>query len=200
MTDRRTSPDAIEADLEAQRAEIGRTVDALRQRLSPEALLDQGGEYLRGPGGRRLMRAVQENPLAAILTVAGAGWLLYTASQPERRQPPARARRRQTPAGDAPAPVPATRAPEASMAAAAVDTPAAVPEPTSATEAPASPATASARSPSTPETAAKDAPGASRPGVLGDQTQEQRLNQTGQPGTRITEDEVGEAFRKPTVP
>ncbi len=34
----------------------------------------------------------------------------------------------------------------------------------------------------------------SQPGVLGDQTEEQNLNQPGNPDARITEDEAQEAF------
>ena len=38
------------------------------------------------------------------------------------------------------------------------------------------------------------ATGGSRPGVMGDGTEEQNLGQPGTPGARITEDEVKEAF------
>ena len=40
----------------------------------------------------------------------------------------------------------------------------------------------------------KTTTGASRPGVMGDGTEEQNLGQPGNPGARITEDEVKEAF------
>jgi len=36
--------------------------------------------------------------------------------------------------------------------------------------------------------------GGSRPGVLGDETEEQNLNQPGNPEARITEQEIDEAF------
>ena len=35
----------------------------------------------------------------------------------------------------------------------------------------------------------------SQPGVMGDQTEEQNLGQPGNPGARITEEEVKEAFK-----
>ena len=35
------------------------------------------------------------------------------------------------------------------------------------------------------------------PGMMGDGTEEQNLGQTGNPGARITEDEVKDAFEKP---
>lgn len=38
--------------------------------------------------------------------------------------------------------------------------------------------------------------GASRPGVMGDGTEEQNLGQKGNPGARIKKDEVAEAFGK----
>ena len=37
----------------------------------------------------------------------------------------------------------------------------------------------------------------SHPGVMGDGTEEQNLNQQGNPGARITQDDVDEAFKKP---
>ena len=37
---------------------------------------------------------------------------------------------------------------------------------------------------------------ASRPGVMGDGTEEQNLGQKGNPAARITEEEVSEAFKK----
>ena len=40
----------------------------------------------------------------------------------------------------------------------------------------------------------KKKPGASHPGMMGDGTEEQNLGQTGDPGARISEDEVKEAF------
>ena len=36
-----------------------------------------------------------------------------------------------------------------------------------------------------------------RPGMMGDGTEEQNLNQTGNPGARITQDEIDTAFKKP---
>jgi hypothetical protein len=48
------------------------------------------------------------------------------------------------------------------------------------------------------DTAPKPAPrnDGSQPGVMGDGTEEQNLGQPGNPGARITEDEVREAFEK----
>ena len=48
----------------------------------------------------------------------------------------------------------------------------------------------------TPQPAKKPAPIA-RPGMMGDGTEEQNLNQTGNPAARIKKDEVDAAFKKP---
>jgi hypothetical protein len=42
----------------------------------------------------------------------------------------------------------------------------------------------------------KPKPAVSHPGMMGDGTEEQNLNQPGNPSARITEDEVDEAFDK----
>ena len=46
----------------------------------------------------------------------------------------------------------------------------------------------------------KDAkkPGLSKPGMMGDGTEEQNLDQSGTPETRIKEDEVADAFGNPS--
>ncbi len=46
-----------------------------------------------------------------------------------------------------------------------------------------------------PKTEPPVSPG-SRPGVMGDETEEQNLGQPGNPAARITQDEVEEAFGK----
>lgn len=44
----------------------------------------------------------------------------------------------------------------------------------------------------------KQSSGGSRPGVMGDWTEEQNLNQKGDPKARIKKDEVEAAFKKKT--
>jgi hypothetical protein len=70
------SAEDIERELERRRSEIGRTADAIQDRLAPEAALDHALAYMRGPGGRRVLEAAQKNPLAAVLAAIGIGWLL----------------------------------------------------------------------------------------------------------------------------
>ncbi len=50
---------------------------------------------------------------------------------------------------------------------------------------------------SRPEDASSKAKQPSHPGMLGDETEEQNLNQPGNPKARIGKDEVDEAFKKP---
>jgi hypothetical protein len=45
---------------------------------------------------------------------------------------------------------------------------------------------------------AKNSPATSHPGMMGDGTEEQNLDQTGNPGARIKKDEVDAAFAKDT--
>ena len=48
-----------------------------------------------------------------------------------------------------------------------------------------------------PGNAPTKAPTVNHPGMLGDSTEEQNLNQPGNPDARIRKDEVEEAFAKP---
>ena len=83
MSDARTAPSVLESDAERARSEVGETIHELKSRFSPEAAVAYGANYIRGPGGQRLFEAVRDNPLAAVMALAGIGWLLYTANQPK---------------------------------------------------------------------------------------------------------------------
>jgi hypothetical protein len=71
----------MQQDAEATRAGIGDTINELKDRFNPETMIQYGTDYVRGPGGQRLMGAARENPMAAALALAGIGWLLYTANR-----------------------------------------------------------------------------------------------------------------------
>ena len=86
MSDHDLSSSDIEREIERQRADVSETIDTLRDRLSPKAAADYGVNYLRGPGGRLLLGAVRDNPLAALLAIAGLGWLFYAASRPKEER------------------------------------------------------------------------------------------------------------------
>lgn len=72
-------PSEVERDLDATRARLGSTIDALQQKLSPGQILDQTLAYVRSNGpsrfGHNLAHAVQENPLPVTLVGLGLGWL-----------------------------------------------------------------------------------------------------------------------------
>ncbi len=91
MTDARNrSAEDIERELERRRSEIDRTVSAIQDRLTPEAAFDQAMAYMRGPGGRRVLEAVQRNPLAAAIAVIAIGWLLLGMRQTGEDRGPGR--------------------------------------------------------------------------------------------------------------
>jgi hypothetical protein len=80
----------IERELKHRRSEIGRTADAIQDRLTPEAALDHALAYMRGPGGRRVLEAAQKNPLAVVLAAIGIGWLLLGMRQAGEDRGPGR--------------------------------------------------------------------------------------------------------------
>jgi hypothetical protein len=102
-TDR--SAEDIERELKRTRAEIDRTAQAIQDRLTPEAVVDHALAYLRGPGGRRILEAVQRNPLPAVIAAVAIGWLLLSVRQTaEDRGPgqPQRARPQEPPPSSVP--------------------------------------------------------------------------------------------------
>lgn len=182
MSDRKSAAE-IEREVEAQRAGIDDTMEALRDRLSPQAAVDYGLDYLRGDGGRRLMRAVRENPLAAGLAAAGIGWLLYTASRSGRgavdhHYDPSTGTRLTYPGSET---GPARPLPGASAAA------------------PGNPAPPLRTMTEREAREARDTQnrheGPNRhEGMMGDGTEEQNLGQPGVPGARIGRDDAAAAF------
>lgn len=77
--DSRRDPDLLQQEIDATRADVGRTLDALQARLSPGQLLDQalglfkehGGEMARNAGV-----AIKRNPIPMVLTGVGLAWLI----------------------------------------------------------------------------------------------------------------------------
>lgn len=77
--DDQKSPEQLEREVRMAREELGGTVDALGNRLSPGELLDQALGYAREHGGefgRNLGAQVQANPLPLLLTGVGLSWLI----------------------------------------------------------------------------------------------------------------------------
>ena len=88
-----TESDAIEAQLQRDRDRIAASVVALRQRLSAETLLRQGGSLAKTQArsaARAVEAAVRGNPIAATIAVAGVAWLIFGRKrQPEPARPAA---------------------------------------------------------------------------------------------------------------
>jgi ElaB/YqjD/DUF883 family membrane-anchored ribosome-binding protein len=78
-TDDTRSPEDIEHDIERTRAEVGATIDAIQEKLTPGQVMDQALQYLRANGagdfGRTLGRQVRDNPLPVALIGLGVAWL-----------------------------------------------------------------------------------------------------------------------------
>lgn len=74
------SPEEIEREVEAVRANVRSTLGDIRESLSPGQMVDQALDYVRGSGGgdfaRNLGRSIRDNPLPVALIGAGIGWLL----------------------------------------------------------------------------------------------------------------------------
>jgi len=75
------SPEEIEREIAQTRAEIGHTIDAIADRFSANALIDQAINYVQsGSGaefGRNLGTAIMKNPLPVALIGIGLAWLAF---------------------------------------------------------------------------------------------------------------------------
>lgn len=79
--DKRKSPEQIEREVDQARAQVGRTLNELSDRLSPGELLDQALGMAREHGGefgRNLGAQVKNNPMPMILTSVGISWLMMS--------------------------------------------------------------------------------------------------------------------------
>lgn len=82
-------PADLERNADQIRADMGRTLDALERKLSPEQLIDRSLGYFREHGGelrQTLGATMRNNPVPIVLTLAGVTWLV--ASSYNKRQPP----------------------------------------------------------------------------------------------------------------
>jgi hypothetical protein len=89
VTDTPVEADRIERNLEATRARLDATLDALQQKLSPGEMVDQAVTYIKeGSGaefGRNLLVSVRENPIPAVLVGVGIAWLMMTSPRDRAR-------------------------------------------------------------------------------------------------------------------
>ncbi len=89
-------PSQMEQEINHTRERIGRTVEALEERLSPGQLMDQALGFARDHGGdfaTGVASSVRRNPLPVIVTGLGILWLLKSQmSQRNQDAVPARGR------------------------------------------------------------------------------------------------------------
>jgi hypothetical protein len=75
----------LEREAGQTRAQLSRTVEELRGRMTPGQMIDQLTNYAReGPAAefrRNLAREVRENPLPLVLIGIGIGWLIVASSR-----------------------------------------------------------------------------------------------------------------------
>jgi hypothetical protein len=80
------SPEQIQRDIERTRAEMGNTLDTIRQKLSPGQMLDEALDYLKGSGlnqfSSNLGETVKHNPIPVSLIGVGIAWLAMAGSRP----------------------------------------------------------------------------------------------------------------------
>jgi ElaB/YqjD/DUF883 family membrane-anchored ribosome-binding protein len=81
-------------EIERTRADMGDTVDAIQDRLSPENLKEQAKDRVKEAtvgkaqdAGSGIAATIRENPLPAALTGIGLGWLLVSARKQSSDQP-----------------------------------------------------------------------------------------------------------------
>jgi ElaB/YqjD/DUF883 family membrane-anchored ribosome-binding protein len=74
-------PATLERRSDAIRADVGQTLDALQRNYSPGALLDRSIDLFKEHGGElgaNLGRSVKQNPVPALLTLIGIGWMMVS--------------------------------------------------------------------------------------------------------------------------
>jgi Protein of unknown function (DUF3618) len=77
-----------EREAKQTRAQLSRTVEELRARMTPGQVIDQLLDYAReGPAAdfrRKLANEVRENPLPLVLIGIGIAWLMVASSRSSR--------------------------------------------------------------------------------------------------------------------
>lgn len=72
-------PDVLKREIDATRADVGQTLDALQARLSPGQLFDQLSSMVQRHGGEfahNLGESIKQNPVPTLLTALGMAWLM----------------------------------------------------------------------------------------------------------------------------
>ncbi|MGH8420128.1 MAG: DUF3618 domain-containing protein [Pseudomonas sp.] len=85
------SPDMLERDIDARRANIENIVDALENKFSPGQLFDQALAFTKGNGGEffnNLGTSIKNNPVPVLLATVGVTWLMLGQNQKPRSTGP----------------------------------------------------------------------------------------------------------------
>jgi ElaB/YqjD/DUF883 family membrane-anchored ribosome-binding protein len=83
--------EANRAEIERTRADMSETVDAIQNKLSPQNIKEQAKEQAKDTAkgaGSTIMETIRENPLPAVLTGIGLGWLFVSARRQSSEQTP----------------------------------------------------------------------------------------------------------------
>lgn len=84
-TESEKSPETLEREIDARRANIGSIVDALESKFSPGQLIDEALSYSKRNGGEffgNLGTTVRANPVPMVLTGVGLLWLMMSQNRP----------------------------------------------------------------------------------------------------------------------
>ena len=77
----------IEREIDRTRAEIDETLDRIFDRLTPGQAFEQAIDYVRRSNGASTFgRALKNNPIPAVLTVVGIGWLIAATMRERERE------------------------------------------------------------------------------------------------------------------
>lgn len=81
----------VEREVEASRGDLDRTVDALREKMTPGQLFDEASRAMGGAGQQVLSKFVEqakENPMPLAVMGLGLAWLMSTSGKPRPSAPP----------------------------------------------------------------------------------------------------------------
>lgn len=79
----------LEREAEEARAELAYSLDQLRERLTPERIVNETVDYVRetpvGEFGRNLMRDIRAYPLPLLVVFAGMAWAVIASAVAQRK-------------------------------------------------------------------------------------------------------------------
>lgn len=82
-----TDVNALETEVDRNRADLSRTLNAVEEKFSPDRLLRQTVEYLQHNGSdvaRSFGRSLKDNPVPLLLTGVGIAWMMASSSSAGR--------------------------------------------------------------------------------------------------------------------